>query len=767
MRNRITCILFVAIAVIMCLPASVAHASPSETLTVVLILDNSGSMKNNDPQNLRFTGTQIMAGLLDPGDAFGLVLFSTQAQVLTDGLEIVGGTAVTGMSYLRELEASKVDGYTDVKAALQEASALLLSQPSSKNRKVVMVLLTDGKPEISNPYPGYEKETLEIAGALGIPIMAIALTQSSQTPFLDELVQVTNGTMVYAKDSSDLIRAFLQVLGKIKDRTVVEGIMSTSAGTVEIDPALAPYVDSATFIVAKTGTVSVQMLNPDGRQTTINGITTPHFILNTVETPVGGTYAFLPQGRGDMQLWAILRSRLRAQIISPTNVHPAGTDMLITVNLLEETSPGQFTKIIGEANFSALITTPNGDQVSLDRFYDDGTHGDGTANDGNHTRVFTDAHRSGVYQIEVRGWKRAVPVRAESNVQVLPFPGIVVDVPQGNVEVMGGAIELKVHLSGGNPSEFPLMNAIVVFPSGKVMKVEMMPGAYYTAAFMPAESGEYRVEFETRDARHLGVDYLANTQISFQVTVIPVVDVTVNRIDLPSSCSAKPEEVFVTLEVDASREGILRLSAPGEWKIVPEQIRINSGKQEIHLSLQAVGELRAGSHDLYLNVTGDDDLMILPERHLVLKMDVPGVMDRCRIPIRMGGGILVFAFAGVVVAARLRKAAQPLPVNGTLRHWKIGDAGMSVDIDLTAFHKNALMIGNESTCEIIISGSGLDPEHALISAKRTVAGVEMNLEPLGEVHKGYTIQMAPFVMKHGETFRMGSREFQYLSDHGE
>lgn len=766
MRKLITCIFCVVLTTNIFQPASITSASAPETLTVILLLDNSGSMKNSDPQNLRFSGAQIMTGLLDPRDQFGLVLFSTQANILTDGLEVTGTTPLTEVSFLKELEKSKVDGYTDVKAAFQKA-AELLSMLSSKGEKVVIVLLTDGKPEIQNPYPEYERETLELARELDVPVMAIALTQSSQTPFLGELVHVTNGTIVYAKDSSDLINAYLQVLGRIKDRTVVDGNILASIGSLEIDPSLAPFIDSATFIVAKPETLSVQMLNPDGGQVRGNSLMYPSFNLVTMENPVGGVYTFRPQGMGEMQIWAILRSRLRAQILSPSKVHPAGTEMIIAVNLLEETAPGKYTKIIGEANFTALITTPDGEQTSLDRFYDDGTHGDVTANDGDYTRTFPNTFQTGDYQIHVQGWKGAVPVITEAHTQVLQFPEIVVDAPIGNLEVMGGAIELKVHLKGGDRSVTPKIYASIIPPSGKVEEIEMVAGDQYTTKFIPLENGKYQVDLKTQDASYLGVAYQAETKTSFHVTVIPFVTAIVNKIDLPASCLSRPNEVVVTLTVNSSHDGILRLSTSNDWVIKPDEIWIMKGEQEIQVSLHAVDELSPGSMSVHLLVTGEDQVFIQPGNKLVLNIDIPGVGQRCRIPIRLGGGLLVLVLVGMAGVAKVRKAALPQPLSGTLRHWEIGKSGTSAEIDLTAINKNALLIGSGATCDLMIPTAGLALEHARVVANKTNDGVEVLLEPIGEVQKGYSQQIAPFALRHGEIFRMGIREFQYLSDSGE
>lgn len=71
---------------LMCLwlqPALVPAAPGTSHLRVILLVDNSGSMKVNDPTGLRFTGVRLLASLLDPGDALGIILFATDATALT------------------------------------------------------------------------------------------------------------------------------------------------------------------------------------------------------------------------------------------------------------------------------------------------------------------------------------------------------------------------------------------------------------------------------------------------------------------------------------------------------------------------------------------------------------------------------------------------------------------------------------------------------------------------------------------------------------
>ena len=198
---------------------------------------------------------------------------------------------------------------------------------------------------------------------------------------------------------------YLQVFGAVKDRTVIGGDTFRAQGSLPLEPALAPYITAMTFVFAKPEYATVLLLGQDGHSMGSDLSHDPRFSIFTVDNPAGGNYVFQLQGGGEAQGWAILRSRLRLQILSPQTIYPLHQDMPIIVNLLEETPGGEYIKIVGNANFTALITAPHGHITSLDRFYDDGTHGDAVPDDGNYTRLFSSPNIDGGYDIFVQGWK--------------------------------------------------------------------------------------------------------------------------------------------------------------------------------------------------------------------------------------------------------------------------------------------------------------------------------------------------------------------------
>ena len=135
-------------------------ALEAEHLRVVLIVDNSGSMKANDPGGLRFTGMRLLLSLLDPGISW-VILFSTESERLKSDFVTLEFPPDRDCRPER-FSPPEADGFTNIKAALEDANQCFnFNEPEEK---AVIVVLTDGKPEIPDGYPEYEQDTLELAG---------------------------------------------------------------------------------------------------------------------------------------------------------------------------------------------------------------------------------------------------------------------------------------------------------------------------------------------------------------------------------------------------------------------------------------------------------------------------------------------------------------------------------------------------------------------------------------------------------------------------
>ncbi len=601
------------------LPARAVASNPSqvqaEHLAVLFILDDSGSMKVNDPNNLRYTAAALFVSALDTGDRVGALRFSTGSQPITQGLiEIISEqdkAALIGM-----LQPAPSDGYTDMKAAFDAASSMMGSANLESYRTVV-VFLTDGKPEVPDMPASYKSDALAAARALEVPIYAIALTQEGQTAFLSQVAAETGGQLVSAQRAEDLLDSYLSILGALKDRTV----LGRKSSEVQIDEGLAPYIRKATFIAVHSPGAGGHWVEPDG--TTINTGTLGAALLEderftavTVTNPTPGNWLFLQDSGAAAQVRAVLHARLRAKVTAPVGISPTGQPVTITAELIEEQADGSQLKILGEASFNALVILPDGSQESLDLFYDDGTHGDLIPEDGTFSRLYPNIGQPGTYQVELFGKKGPVPVRASARFEAVIIPMLVVDQPDLlHYELHGEQLPFAVHLESGNPEQFEgTFAAHVTSPSGEETVIPMnRQGMSFSGNFIPFEDGEYTVRYLPDHAEYLRIPYIHTASATFQVRVIPTITIRTARLALDRDTyetneaqGGIPVELSIT---STSRHSevlqILPVNLPGFTIREQPPYSIPPGESKLMLHLVAEPGIPPGDRQLSLKFLPD------------------------------------------------------------------------------------------------------------------------------------------------------------------
>jgi Mg-chelatase subunit ChlD len=621
-------------------PRAQAQEEKPESLCVVLALDSSGSMEWNDPEGLRFTSAQLFVALLDNGDQVGLIDFSTGSEPLTDGLVTINGPA-DKVALIDLLAPTPPEGYTDIKAALEESAVMLAGAEGCGTRN--LVLLTDGEPEIESDYPEYEDEALAVAGELGVPVMSIALTRQGESAFLQRLAGATDdpGIVIPAADAEALLDAYLDVLSLLKDRTISggEGVSAPTDVVLPVDPALVPYIDQASFVVSMSPGVEAALIAPDGTPVSADDPSvsfsqvTSRFAVYTIVEPVGGDWTFRLTGEGRALARAVLRSRLRVSPVAPGPFHPQGRPMHIVASLIEEADDGTPITLIGEATFSAVIRRPDGTREALDLLYDDGTHEDAIASDGDFTGLYVNTDLPGVYAITLNGRKGAIPATGRLRVTVVPFPELTVESPESGLhEVRGEPLTFSVALTGAEPVALDRGDVVaeITGPDGRAVELPLVAAdgeMRYTGSYLPPADGEYTIRFALAGAYYKGVAYQAEASRVFSVILVPTVTILDEVVDLGviekaemakgmtvnlrgSSTSQSPEPLSVTLA-----------GVPGV-KLVDVQPAELGPVQETRLVLTLQGEdVEPGDYEATLTFSARDGVD-LGRRQIPLRFTV-------------------------------------------------------------------------------------------------------------------------------------------------
>jgi hypothetical protein len=248
----------------------------------VLLLDMSGSMSDNDPDDIRCAAARTFIGLSRPGEQVGLIGFGgTQATAWTRDARPVEATGVGRAELESDVSANCVtpSGNTPTYDALDQAWRQLDSVPGGGARSVV--LLTDGVPtgdrSSSELVSQIEQDLVPRFSQRGWRIDTVALgTDDTDFAFLARIAAATGGTYYDSSRGSranalNLLPAFVDVLRQEPGRSPGQDVPGQSAAgplTFTVTPA-AKHLD--VIVVCRTqcaitlrtpAGASVQQLQP-------------------------------------------------------------------------------------------------------------------------------------------------------------------------------------------------------------------------------------------------------------------------------------------------------------------------------------------------------------------------------------------------------------------------------------------------------------------------------------------------------------------------
>jgi hypothetical protein len=235
MRKSAAKILIIGILLIICVwvlaPFSSlpAQAQASRGIDFILIIDNSGSMSDNDPQGLRWSAAQLFVDLASPGDRIAAFAFATDVIPLGDAangsLSVVSDTA-SRQTIKSHLSPRDPTSNTNMEGALQAALDLL--QKEYSGNKQIVVFLTDGRPTPESQIPNL-KNLVQQAGDRKVAIFPILLGHSTDEDIARQMVNTTGGLSQKVLDQYGLLQSFGKIYTFVRPESYAEVISINSS----------------------------------------------------------------------------------------------------------------------------------------------------------------------------------------------------------------------------------------------------------------------------------------------------------------------------------------------------------------------------------------------------------------------------------------------------------------------------------------------------------------------------------------------------------
>jgi uncharacterized protein (TIGR03503 family) len=323
--NRYSLACLITLAQIVLTPAQSLAQAPQapKPSDVRIVIDISGSMKKNDPQNLRRTALDMLSMLMPVGSKAGVWDFGQHVNMLVKHRPV--DAAWRKKSGTKSQSINSISQYTNIGEALEKA-AYDASHSNRKNYQTHVILLTDGMVDIDRDPAVNNKERNRILNEIlplyqksGYTIHTVSLSNNADKKLMDRLALATNGKSTVAKTADDLMSVFLDVFDQAVplEELPLEGNSFVSDSSIEEFTAL---------IFRQPGTAETTLLGPDNneytksiKESSINWHRTDQYDLITVKRPLEGEWKVIAELQPQSRITVVSNLSLAVKPI-PTNL---------------------------------------------------------------------------------------------------------------------------------------------------------------------------------------------------------------------------------------------------------------------------------------------------------------------------------------------------------------------------------------------------------------------------------------------------------------
>ena len=297
---------------------------------VRLVIDVSGSMKRNDPNNLRQPAVDLLVRLVPDGGKAGVWTFGKYVNMLVP--HQVVDSAWREAASRKSTEINSVGLFTNIGGALETAAHDMATTEPGYATSVI--LLTDGVVDISKSPAENEAEWRRVVDQVfpalkqaGYKVHAVALSEEADRNLMEKLAITTGGTFAVAKTADDLMKIFLQAF----DLAVPSQKVALVNNRFLVDSS----VDEFTALIFRQDhSEKTQLIGPDEvviqadkLPEDVRWLRTEEYDLITVEQPYEGEWQIVAAIEPESRVTVVSNLALRVKEL-PSNVFRGNAEPL-------------------------------------------------------------------------------------------------------------------------------------------------------------------------------------------------------------------------------------------------------------------------------------------------------------------------------------------------------------------------------------------------------------------------------------------------------
>ncbi len=462
-------------------------AGPEKVSDVRVLIDMSGSMKKNDPYNLRVPALRLITQLIPDGQRSGVWTFGQYVNMMVKQGEVDGAWKDKAYKLAKGINSRGL--FTNIESVLEKSTWDWNTPDDKTNRSII--LLTDGVVDISKDAGKNAdsrrrilKDILPRLKKAGVTVHTIALSDDADKAFLRQLSSSTEGWNEIAKDTSRLERIFL----KMFEKAVPVETLPMSGNKILVDDSIK---ELTLLVFRKEGAQTTALLSPRGeafnRYTKQKGLRWRHeerYDLITIDKPMVGEWTVDAELDPDNRVMVVTDLKVRASRLP--NMMLTEDEASFYVELAEKGKTIRKPEFLDFVNVS-LERSSHGEYQKTIPVTDDGTGQDKHANDGRFSTRLGGQLTAGeyVYDMQIDGmtFKRS----KKSTVRVVDKPI---------------AVTIKEE-KAGNPAQYSLTLipfSELVNPDSLVLDatVEKQGGAARSISIPRAGTGEWRLDMKVK-----------------------------------------------------------------------------------------------------------------------------------------------------------------------------------------------------------------------------------------------------------------------------
>jgi Mg-chelatase subunit ChlD len=385
--ERVVSILLLAALLLL---ADVAGAqSPPEKSDIRVLIDISGSMRQNDPNNLRRPALRMLAGLMQPGTRAGVWTFARWVNNLVPVAEVDAAWKKKVKSLSEQIASP--GQFTNIEEVLDLASRDWTGEPTTHARH--LVLLTDGMVDVSKDAGENARSRDKILDSLlprlqqaGVKVHTIALSERADHELMRRLAGETGGWYQQVDEADRLQRVFLKMFETVSkpDAVPLQDNRFTVDGSIS---------EATVLVFSKPDAVPIVLRSPNGDEFTDSDLPAgvawfrdKGYDMITIDKPQKGEWSLQADVDPDNRVMIVTDLKLRTSEL-PTHL-AVGEEVYVEAYLSNR------GKLVDRQAFLRLLDV-RADAISSDGtdplgLNDAGNNGDRQAQDGRYGMQFAE-----------------------------------------------------------------------------------------------------------------------------------------------------------------------------------------------------------------------------------------------------------------------------------------------------------------------------------------------------------------------------------------